>query len=333
MRDTRTVTIAAAQYGVEFIATWANYAAKLEGMVSEAVAGGAQLLLFPEYACMELAALFPPEIYQDTSRQLVALQTLHDDFLELHCTLAADYGCYLVAASFPVRLTDGSYRNRAYFCRPDGTWDFQDKLIMTRFEAEVWSIAPGDTIKVFWTPFGRVGINICYDSEFPHIAHSQVANGADLILVPSCTDTMAGYHRVRTGSRARALENQCYVVTAPVVGTVDWSDAIDVNLGAAGVFTPIDRGFPDDGILTEGALHRPQWLFTTLDLAELERIRREGQVYNYRDWAYQFGHAIDVEPAPNWLLPALMTGVIHTARQERAEEAMPPRDHLLARRK
>ena len=80
---------------------------------------------------------------------------------------------------------------------------------MTRFENEQWLISAGDEIRVFDTDFGKIAINICYDSEFPLIARQQVEAGADLILVPSCTDTQAGFHRVRLGCQARALENQC----------------------------------------------------------------------------------------------------------------------------
>lgn len=114
-----------------------------------------------------------------------------------------------------MRQPEGGYRNRAFLFRPDGSSDHQDKLQMTRFENERWGIGAGDTIKTFDTAFGRIGIDICYDSEFPLIARRQVEQGADVILVPSCTDTLAGYWRVRIGCQARALENQCYVVQSP----------------------------------------------------------------------------------------------------------------------
>jgi predicted amidohydrolase len=257
----------------------------------------AQLLLFPEYACMELASLFSPTIYRSMSAQLEALQSLLPDFRALHSRLAQEFDVTIVAASFPVQLEDGSYRNRAYVCTPDGAVDFQDKLIMTRFENEIWHITPGETVKVFATPQGTIGISICYDSEFPLIARRQVEMGAKLILAPSCTDTVAGYNRVRIGCQARALENQCYVVMSPLVGTVDWSEAIDINMGAAGIFTPVDYGFPSDGILAQGEMNQPQWLITELDLARIDQVRSQGQVINHRDWDRQW---------PLYHQPALM---------------------------
>jgi predicted amidohydrolase len=187
-----------------------------------------------------------------------------------------------------VRQPDGHYRNRCFLFRPDGDSEFQDKLQMTRFENEQWFIAAGDEIKTFDTEFGRIGIDICYDSEFPMIARKQVEQGADLILVPSCTDTTAGYWRVRIGCQARALENQCYVVQSPTVGLAPWSEAVDVNIGAAAVYTPVDYGYPDNGVLAIGELNQTQWVYADIDLGSIAKVRQTGQVFNYRDWAGQF---------------------------------------------
>jgi predicted amidohydrolase len=287
MNNCTTVTVAAAQYGVEFLDSWQHYANKVEYLVEEAVAQGAQVLVFPEYACLELASLFPADVYSNLHKQLDALQELLPNFLHLHRTLAERHGVYLVASSFPVQLSDGAHRNRAYFCSPDGSCDFQDKLMMTRFENELWHISAGDEVKVFPTPWGLVGINICYDNEFPLIARRQVEMGAKLLLAPSCTDTLAGYHRVRIGCQARALENQCFVAMAPVVGTVDWSAAMDIHIGAAGIYTPVDVGFPSDGVLACGEMNQSQWVVATVDLAQLSDVRLNGQVLNYRDWRKQ----------------------------------------------
>lgn len=287
MNGPASVIIAAAQYGVEFLESWQSYADKVAYQVEAAAVQGAQVLLFPEYGCLELASLFPTAVYTNLHKQLEALQELHPKFLRLHCQLARENGVHLVASSFPVQLPDGSYRNRAYLCLPDGTYDFQDKLMMTRFENELWGISPGDDIKVLPTSYGLIGINICYDAEFPLIARRQVEMGARVILTPSCTDTVAGFNRVRIGCRARALENQCYVVMSPVVGMVDWSAAMDVHIGAAGVYTPVDVGFPGDGILSQGEMNVAQWVIAELDLHALHEVRLHGQVLNHRDWDKQ----------------------------------------------
>jgi len=282
------VKIAAAQYDISFLANWQAYQDKIERWVSEAAELGAKILLFPEYGSMELASLFEQDIYASLSKQLLAMQSLLADYLKLYQDLAQRHQCYIQAGTFPVSVADGVYRNRAYLFRPDGQIEFQDKIMMTRFENEQWLIQGGDELKCFATEYGMIAINVCYDSEFPILARKQVEMGANLILVPSCTDTLAGYHRVRIGCQARALENQCYVVQSPTVGSAPWSEAVDVNNGAAAIYTPVDRGFPDDGILAIGELNKVQWVCAEVALSACATVREQGQVFNYRDWPLQY---------------------------------------------
>lgn len=281
------VKIATAQYDISFLDNWQTYQDKTARWVEVAAEQGANILLFPEYASMELASLFGQDVYSSLSKQLSAMQTLHDDFVRLFQGLAQRHHCLIQAGTFPVRLESGDYHNRAYLFFADGKVDYQDKLMMTRFENEQWHIHGGDELKIFATEYGKVAINICYDSEFPLLARQQAVAGADLILVPSCTDTLAGYHRVKIGCQARALENQCYVVQACLVGEAPWSEAVDVNIGASAVYTPVDRGFPDNGVLACGELNKVQWVFADLALAAIATVREQGQVFNYRDWPLQ----------------------------------------------
>ncbi|WP_305907685.1 carbon-nitrogen hydrolase family protein [Methylomarinum sp. Ch1-1] len=282
------VKIASAQYDVSFLQDWRQYEQKVSAWVGEAVEQQAELLLFPEYASMELASLFPEQVYSSLEQQLKALQSLLPDFLKLYSELALSHNIYIQAGTFPVKIENGGYRNRAYLFTPAGEVEYQEKLMMTRFENEQWLIEPSQDIRIFETRFGKLGINVCYDSEFPHYARQMVERGAALILVPSCTDTKAGYYRVRIGCQARALENQCYVVQSSLVGEAPWSEAVDVNCGAAAVYTPVDRGFPDDGVLVIGEFNKVRWVFAELDLRKMERVRMDGQVFNYQDWPKQF---------------------------------------------
>lgn len=284
----RTLILAAAQYPIDFVGTWENYRAKIQGMVDDALSKGANFLLFPEYFSMELASLFEPNVYRSLSAQLESMQALHQPFLDLFTELAQQHKLHIQAGTFPLRQSDGRYVNRAYLFRPSGTHDYQDKLQMTRFESEQWLISAGNEIRVIDTLFGKVGICVCYDSEFPMLARKQVEQGADLILVPSCTDTQAGYNRVRIGCQARALENQCFVAQSPTIGQATWSEAVDINSGRAAIYTPVDYGYPDDGVLAQGEEGEPGWVIAELDLEALADVRAQGQVFNHRDWGSQF---------------------------------------------
>lgn len=285
-----TVIIASAQYDISFLGTWQAYQDKITAWVKEAKANNAAILVFPEYASMELASLFGEEIYTSLTKQLTALQSLLPEFIKLYQNLAVKYQCIIQAGSFPEYTSLGAFHNRAYVFFADGQYDYQEKLMMTRFEKEQWLIEAGHGLKVFPTEYGTLAINICYDSEFPLLARRQVEAGANLILVPSCTDTLAGYHRVKIGCQARALENQCYVAQACLVGLAPWSEAVDVNVGAAAIYTPVDKGFPDTGILAQGEINAVQWVYGAVDLANCATVRKQGQVFNYADWPAQEKH-------------------------------------------
>ncbi len=282
-----SIKIATAQYDISFLENWPAYQQKIERWVAGATAEDAKILLFPEYFSMELASLFGQAVYSSLSKQLAAMQTLHDDFISLFKSLAQKHQCIIQAGTFPVLIETGIYQNRAYLFMPDGGIDYQDKLMMTRFEKEQWLIKSGKELKCFDTEYGKIAINICYDSEFPLLARKQVEAGCVLILVPSCTDTIAGYHRVKIGCQARALENQCYVVQASLVGDAAWSEAVDVNVGAAAIYTPVDRGFPDNGILSEGTFNAVQWVIADISPNNCATVREQGQNFNYRDWPLQ----------------------------------------------
>lgn len=281
-------TVAAAQYPIEALADWEAYAAKLTRWVEQAAAGGAALAVFPEYGAMELASLDPATM-GDLAGSLASVSALLPQVDALHADLAARHGLHILAASAPCALPDGRYVNRARLFAPNGKVGVQDKLIMTRFEREEWGVSGGGPLRLFDTALGRIGINICYDSEFPLLARAQVEAGMELLLVPSCTEALHGYWRVRLGASARALEGQLCAVHSPTVGEADWSPAVDSNRGAAAVYGPPDRGFPADGVVAIGELDAAQWLFAEVDLARVADLRADGGVLNTRHWAEQPG--------------------------------------------
>jgi predicted amidohydrolase len=275
-----TLRVAAWQYPIEQLASWDAWLAKLEAGFAEARGRGAALCVVPEYAAMELTSLTGGD---DLATQLDALQPVLPRYLEAYAALARRLGLAIVAGSFPERLASGEVRNRLRVHTAGGAV-VVEKLQMTRFERERWGVAPGTAQTVIDLGAYRLGVAICYDAEFPLVVRRLVAAGADVIAVPSCTDTPAGYHRVRVACQARALENQCYVVQAPTVGTAPWSIAVDDNVGAAGVYAPPDRGLPDDGVIAQGTYCAAGWVIADLDLEALARVRADGQVLGHRDW-------------------------------------------------
>ncbi|GAJ29691.1 carbon-nitrogen hydrolase family protein [Acidomonas methanolica] len=277
----RPLRLGAYAWPVERIATMDEYAAHLDRVVAEG-ARQADLLLMPEYACMEAAAALTGGS-ADPTAELAAIVARSDEILDIMIAAARKHGVWLMPGTLP-RPEPGYVRNRAPLIAPDGRVALQDKHVMTRFETEAWGVQAGAPPGVFDTPWGMIGTAICYDSEFPMLTRAQVETGAWLILVPTCTDTMHGFNRVRVSAQARALENQCFVAVAPTVGDAPWLATLDENRGQAGIYGPIDRGFPSDGIIAEGPLNAGGWAVATLDPTVLEDVRQNGAVRNCRDW-------------------------------------------------
>lgn len=275
-----TLRLGVLEYPVTRIAGLAGFADKLDGLVAAGAAGGGQLLVMPEYACMEVAAALGAAPDPVAERDAVCAASA--EILRIMRDAARRHGVWLLPGTLPWRL-GARVVNRAPLITPDGRLAFQDKQVMTRFEAEHWAIGAGAPHRVFETDWGRVGIAICYDAEFPNVVRAQVEAGAWLILVPTCTDTMHGFNRVRLSARARAVENQCFVAVAPTVGDAPWLATLDCNRGRAGVYGPADRGFPEDGVIAEGA-DASGWLWADLDPARLHAVREHGAVRNHRDW-------------------------------------------------
>jgi len=278
--------LAASAYPLTWFDHFDDYAAHLGTWVGEAAAEGAQLLTFPEYGAMELTSLGGRAVSENLEAGLHEVARWKPAVDAAHQELAARHGLYILGASGPA-FNGPRPVNRATLYGPDGIIGHQDKQIMTRFERETWDVVAGRGLRAFDTDLGRIGVVICYDSEFPLLARALVEQGAEILLAPSCTDSFAGFTRVRVGSMARALENQCVVLHSPTVGNCDFCPAVDENIGAASIYGPPDRGFPPGGILAEGALNSAGWTMADISLETIRDLRRDGGVLNHAHWPEQ----------------------------------------------
>lgn len=282
--------IAAVAYHCERMPGWVAHEAKWVRLFEEAQA---DLVVLPEYAAMEAALLA-------SAPQMSAMEWCYhaaeraEAWRDQAVAFARRYGCHVMAGSGPFATGDGMV-NRAWLVGPGGEVGHQDKLIPTPYEREVLNLSPGKTLRLFDTALGRIGVLVCYDSEFPLLARALAEAGADMILVPSCTDLPQGQTRVRVSARARAVEQQCLVVQAPLVGAVSGCDIIDVSTGRAGIFVPPDHGLPEDGILAQGETDRPGVTVAEVDPAAIRAARTAGQVGNFGHWPEQDAPRLRVE--------------------------------------
>lgn len=293
--------VATSSYPCGMINSFSAYEDKLHHWLSEAKTEGASLAVFPEYGAIEAAPIGNSESSRTVDGQIEIMGLLLPQLLALWQSLSAQFQISFIAPSVPFRTDQGLLVNRCYYIDRAGYVDFQDKMIPTIFERDDWKFAPVHSgghevnsqparcpLKIFNTEFGRFAILICYDCEFPVLARAAVMTGAEMLIVPSCTDTLAGYWRVRIGAMARALEGQCYVVQSSLVGEADWSPSTDINIGTAGVFCPPDSGFPETGIVAVGELNKPQWVFAEIDPGKICQVRQNGAVRGIAHWDEQY---------------------------------------------
>ena len=121
--------IATAAYPLDVLTSWGQYEDKLAHWVAEAAVQGAELLVFPEYAAMELATLDGAEVAADLERSLFSVSDKLEEADRLHVKLAAEDNVHIVAGSGPA-ATESRPVNRARLITPTGQVGVQDKQII-----------------------------------------------------------------------------------------------------------------------------------------------------------------------------------------------------------
>lgn len=276
------IRIASLQYYIRPVRTFKQFKEQVEALVDTASDYRCHLMVFPEYFTVQLLTL--TDISRPIHEQVRRLAERAPRFSSLMQGLARKSGLYIVAGTIPVKdEADDRIYNQSYIFGPGGSVGVQRKLHMTRFEAEEWFIAPGQRLRVFQTDFCRLAVNICYDAEFPELARAAARAGADLLVVPSCTDERQGYYRVRYCAQARAIENQLYVLQSCTVGSIPMVPAVSLNYGQAAILTPSDFAFSRDGILAEGVPNQESMVIGELNLTTIRESRRSGTVLPLHD--------------------------------------------------
>lgn len=126
------------------------------------------------------------------------------------------------------------------------------------------TVAPGDSAVLAETPFGPMGLSVCYDLRFPELYRSLALRGARAFLVPSAFTAHTGKDHWETLLRARAIENQCYLVAPAQIGR---HSARRCSHGHTMILDPW-------GATLAEAPDRPAVIFADLDDARIEEVRR-----------------------------------------------------------
>ncbi len=235
--------------------------------------------LFPEFFNAPLMARYNHLSESEAIRQLAAYT---DKIVDKFSELAISYNINIITGSMP-ELRDNALYNVGYLCRRDSTIDRYEKIHVTPDEARVWGLKGGNQLKTFDTDSGRIGILICYDSEFPELSRLLADEGMDILFVPFLTDTQNGFSRVRHCAQARAIENECYVVIAGSVGNLPNVHNMDIQYAQSMVFTPCDFAFPANGVKAETTPNTEMILIADVDIDLLRELHQFGSVRNMKD--------------------------------------------------
>ncbi|MBT3300959.1 MAG: GNAT family N-acetyltransferase [Bacteroidetes bacterium] len=235
--------------------------------------------LFPEFFNAPLMA----ENNHLTEPEAIRKLAEHTDaIVQKFSELAITYNINIISGSMPEIKNDQLF-NAGYLCKRDGNIERYEKLHVTPDEAKVWGMQGGSILKAFDTDCGKIGILICYDSEFPELSRILADEGMDILFIPFLTDTQNGYSRVRYCAQARAIENECFVAIAGSVGNLPNVHNMDIQFAQSMVFTPCDFSFPTNGIKAEATPNTEMILIADVDIDLLRELNQFGSVRNLKD--------------------------------------------------
>jgi predicted amidohydrolase/GNAT superfamily N-acetyltransferase len=235
--------------------------------------------LFPEFFNAPLMAKYNHLSEPEAIRKLADYT---DEIVNRFSELAISYNINIITGSMP-EVRDNALYNVGYLCRRDSTRERYEKIHVTPDEAKVWGLQGGNQLKAFDTDCGKIGILICYDSEFPELSRLLADEGMDILFVPFLTDTQNGFSRVRHCAQARAIENECYVAIAGSVGNLPNVHNMDIQYAQSMVFTPCDFAFPSNGIKAETTPNTEMILVVDVDINLLMELHQFGSVRNLKD--------------------------------------------------
>jgi predicted amidohydrolase len=181
-------------------------------LVREAAAAGAQLVTLPEY--------WPIMGLSDSDKVAHAEQLGAGPIQDFMAEAAREHGIWLIGGTLPLVSSDAAkVLNTTLVFDPDGKpVSRYDKIHLFGFTKgsehydEARTIVPGEAVVMFDAPFGRVGLAICYDLRFPELFRAM--GECTLMVVTAAFTHTTGLAHWEVLLRARAIENQCYVLAS-----------------------------------------------------------------------------------------------------------------------
>ena len=187
-------------------------------LIREAAAGGAHFIATPENTTLMAA---------DAGAKLASSYAAADDpALPTFAALAKELGVHLLIGSLAIKVSDTKTANRSILFKPDGRVGARyDKIHLFDVDlggeayAESRTVAGGSQAVLAPTPWGKIGLTVCYDIRFPLLYRALALGGAFAFTVPSAFTVPTGAAHWHVLQRARAVENGAFVIAPAQGGT------------------------------------------------------------------------------------------------------------------
>lgn len=236
-------------------------------------------ILFPELFNAPLMGTFSAG---DNRHAIQKLAGLTERIISEMSRMAVSYNVNIIAGSMP-ELRNGKVYNVSYILQRNGKIDSVCKIHITPSEEYEWHIEGGNEIRVIDTDAGKIGVQICYDVEFPEMTRKLAEEGMQILFVPFLTDTQNAYNRVRFCAQARAIENECFVAIAGNVGNLPKVANMDLQFAQSAVLTPSDFAFPVNCVKAEATPNTEMIVVSDVDLSLLTELHNYGSVQTLKD--------------------------------------------------
>lgn len=282
------IRVAAVNWKIREIHRDSEFFGHFYDLVEKAHEAGAAVVVVPELMVLELLHLEPKLKEPDVPKYLMQFADAIEEWVQRISNVS---GLVLVGGSHFKETPEGIV-NASAIGHPSLGLVLAAKNNLTQYEKEMWDLTAGSgLVKI---PDRRVGVTICYDAEFPASGRALAEEGVTIQCVPSFTETMHGFHRVRWCCHARTVENQVYVVQSSLVGSLG-REPVPTAVGSSAILCPPLRQFPANGILMESMINEEDIAVVDVDMDLLAEARETGDVRNWNDrnqGNWEMGHSL-----------------------------------------
>ncbi len=281
-----TLTMALAPYPVTGGMSIGHFNSKVEEYALSASKARAQWIVFPELFTFDLLSENPED---KLFSELEKVSSFYSQYEALGKMLAQKYQIWMTFGSTLKKENFNKMKNVSLTFSPDGKVFDQEKIFPTPWEKKN-NIIGGSILNIIASPWGNVIILICYDSEFAEISALLASHTPVLLIVPSMTDDLFGFHRVASSAAARSVEHLAF---SAVVGAIGKTKTWHSYEGNTQLISPHQKDYPNT--FEKSKMGDSKLTIHTLNFEPMKKLRLDpSSIYPVRDFK-NFNRELKIE--------------------------------------